>query len=63
MSLEVVAAVLGEERMKSLTREQIQELARVLDAEILRDPELTKRLSAVIESAASQVIDQRKASS
>ena len=57
MSLEVVAAVLGDERMANLTTEQIQELARALDAEILRDPDLTKRLGAVIEAAAAQVLE------
>jgi hypothetical protein len=61
MSMEVVRAVLGEDAVKGLSATQVAALAHELDAEILKDEELTARLGAVVKQAVAKVQQQSEA--
>lgn len=58
MSMEVLRAILGSDVVDRLTKEQVTALANELDAEILRDSELSERLTKVVLAAADKVKDR-----
>lgn len=51
MSMKVLRAILGDEAVAQLSDEEASQLTRELDDEILRDTELTNRLTKVVREA------------
>jgi hypothetical protein len=51
MSMKVLRAILGDEAVAQLSDEEASHLTRELDDEILRDTELTNRLTKVVREA------------
>lgn len=54
MSMSVVKAILGREVVEQMSPNEVAALAHELDAEILKDDELTGRLSKVVLDAAQR---------
>lgn len=53
MSMEVLRALAGSERVDAMTVEERQQLCHAIDAEILKDKQLLDRLLRVVEHAAA----------
>lgn len=55
MSGSVLAAVIGQDAMARLTPEDVRELARLIDDELLRDPIVKSNLTAVVRDAVGRL--------
>ncbi len=53
--MDVLRAILGAEVVNRLSPEEVAALAEELDAEILKDKELSARLSRVVREAAERI--------